>query len=215
MNKILIIGAHYDDPELAAGGSIAKWVKESKEVYKVILTDNVTNFAKRKIFVDNKSSKIESVKSCKILGCKEIEEFPLQPCTNLLFNKKQMQIIESFILDKNIDTVILHNLFDIQQDHVNAATISYVAGRYCDNILTYQSNKYVLPLDFYPRFFVDITDTIEQKKRALECYGISHNRYSNLFDITIQQNRVWGYQINMNNKETYAEAFGIIKFVQR
>ena len=79
----------------------------------------------------------------------------------------------------------------------------------------YQSNKYILPLDYYPRYFIDITDTIELKKKALNCYGYGHDRYKKLFDITIQQNRVYGYQVTMKNIETYAEAFKIIKFTQR
>jgi LmbE family N-acetylglucosaminyl deacetylase len=213
--NILVIGAHYDDAELGAGGSIAKWSKEGKKVYKLTLTDNVTNFTKKGIVVDNDSSKIESAKACEILGVKEILNIDLAPCTELLFNKKQMQQIESFIIDNNIDTIIMHYISDIQQDHVHAATISYVAGRYCDNILMYQSNKYVLPKDFYPRYFVDITDTVELKKRALSCYGEGHNRYNSLFDMTIAQNRVEGYKTNMNEKESYSESFVIMKMVER
>ena len=32
--NILVIGAHYDDAELGAGGSMAKWVKEGNKVFK-------------------------------------------------------------------------------------------------------------------------------------------------------------------------------------
>ena len=216
MQNILIIGAHYDDAELGAGGSMAKWVKNGKSVYKLTLTDNVTKFEKRNIIVDNESSKKESAKACEILGIKEIiDEVDLAPCTELIFNKKQMQQIESFIIDNNIDTIVTHFLSDIQQDHIHASTISYVAGRYCDNILMYQSNKYVLPKDFYPRYFEDITDTIELKKEALSQYGEGHNRYNSLFDMTLSQNRVDGYKVNMNEKETYAESFVILKMVGR
>ena len=40
MKRILIIGAHYDDAELGAGGTAAKLVAEGCQVYKVTLTDN-------------------------------------------------------------------------------------------------------------------------------------------------------------------------------
>lgn len=215
MQNILVIGAHYDDAELGAGGSMAKWSKEGKTVFKLTLTDNVTNFDKKGIKVENDSSVKESAEACKILGIKELTDFYLEECTNLQFNKKQMQQIESFIIDNNIDTIVMHYTSDIQQDHVHAATISYVAGRYCDNILMYQSNKYVLPEDFYPRYFIDITNTVELKKKALACYGEGHNRYNSLFDMTITQNRVEGYKINMNEKESYAESFMIMKMVGR
>ncbi len=215
MEKILVIGAHYDDAELGVGGSMAKWVFESKEVYKMTLSDNETHFNKRGISVSYEDSVIESKKACEVLGVKEITDVPLQKCTKLIFDKYQMQFIEAFIFENKIDTIVLHNIFDIQQDHVHAATISYVAGRYCDRILAYQSNKYILPMDYYPRFYIDITKTIGKKKEALNCYGSSHNRYSQLFDMTIQQNRVWGFQATMRNEEAYAEAFSIIKYVER
>ncbi len=213
--KILVIGAHYDDAELGAGGSMAKWIKEGKEVYKLTLTNNKTVFEKKGIVVDDESSKQDSAKACQVLGVTEITNFQLEECTNLYFNKTQMQQIEGFVIDNKIDTIVMHYTSDIQQDHVHASTISYVGGRYCDTILMYQSNKYLLPQDFYPRYFVDITDTIELKKRALACYGEGHNRFSSLFDITTTHNRVDGYRVNMSEKESYAEAFVVLKMVER
>lgn len=214
MEKILVIGAHYDDPELAAGGSMAKWVMEGKKVYKLILTDNETNFSQKKIFVKREKSVKESARSCEVIGCEEVlwEEVK---CGKLAYEQKYMQKIEAFIFNTKIDTILIHHLSDVNQDHAASSTLSYVAGRYCDKILTYQSNKYILPTDFYPRYFVDITSTVEKKKKALECYSGDHNRFNSLFNMTIQQNRVWGYQSSMNEKECYAEAFGVIKFVER
>ena len=91
MQNILVIGAHYDDAELGAGGSMAKWIKEGKNVYKLTLTDNVTNFEKKGIKVQAESSIKESSKACEVLGVSEVIIIDLVECTNLIFNKKQMQ----------------------------------------------------------------------------------------------------------------------------
>ena len=40
IKNILALGAHFDDIELGAGGSLAKFSKEGKKVYKLILTDD-------------------------------------------------------------------------------------------------------------------------------------------------------------------------------
>jgi len=213
MNNILVIGAHYDDAELGVGGSMSRWVMENKKVFKITLTNNTTNFVRYNIIVDYENSKKESSKACKIIGCEEIVDFPVANCTDLVYNKKQMQLLESFIIDKKIDTIVIHNLFDIQQDHVHASTISYVAGRYCNNILMYQSNRYILPYDFYPRIFIDITKTIDIKKKALKCYNSVHDRNKMLFDSTIEQNKIWGYQSFMTKDVKYCEAFNIIKLM--
>ena len=52
MENILIVGAHFDDAELGAGGTAAKLVKQGKKVYKLTLTDNVTLFKQKNINVD-------------------------------------------------------------------------------------------------------------------------------------------------------------------
>lgn len=44
MENVLIVGAHFDDAELGAGGTAAKLASEGKNVYKLTLTDNVTKF---------------------------------------------------------------------------------------------------------------------------------------------------------------------------
>ena len=63
MKNILIVGAHFDDAELGAGGTAAKLVKEGKKVYKITLTDNKTDFKQRGIVVDYDSSKKQSAEA--------------------------------------------------------------------------------------------------------------------------------------------------------
>ena len=63
MKNILIIGAHFDDAELGAGGSAAKWVSHGKKVYKYTLTDNETIFPQRNIHVKFEDSKRQSSSS--------------------------------------------------------------------------------------------------------------------------------------------------------
>jgi len=212
MKNILVIGAHFDDAELGAGGSMARWVQEGRNVYKLTLTDNVTNFEKNNIHVDYESSSKESSRVCDLLGVTEVTSISIGKCTELKYNKTQMQEVENFIYDQKIDTVIMHYTSDIQQDHIEASTISYVASRYCAKILMYQSNRYILPTAFYPRFFVDITDTIELKKEALNIYSSDHNRMSQLFELTIQNNRLQGYSAINSGENKYVESFAIIKY---
>lgn len=213
MKNILVVGAHFDDAELGAGGSMAKWSLEGKKVYKITLTDNVTDFSHSKAKIEHEKSKKESEKACQILGVEQVLSINPERCTELVYNKRQMQEMESFILDNHIDTLVTHYLHDVQQDHVHASTISYVASRYCDNILMYQSNKYILPQSYYPRIFVDITDVIELKKRALNCYSEGHDRFGNLFDMTIKSNQINGFTAIKSDKEIFAESFDLIKLV--
>lgn len=206
IKNILALGAHFDDVELGVGGSLAKFSEEGKRIYKLTITD------------DSYDNKLEntlevSKKSCKVLGIKQINRKEYDICNDLKFSNKTMQEIEKIIKDLNIDTLFAHYHSDINQDHKNASEISYVAGRYCRNVLFYQSNRYVLPSDFYPRFFINITKTLPLKKKALSLYAKQggHNRNNRLFEETINQNKVWGYQSSPSKKPEYAESFVVHK----
>lgn len=209
MENILIIGAHFDDAELGAGGTAAKLAAEGKNVYKLTLTDNVTKFEAMNINVAYESSRQQSAKACEALRIKEITDFEPIECSKLEYTQEVMQRVEKIIFDLNIDTIFMHFNADMNTDHVAASRICLTAGRHCKNIIQFQSNGYVLENVYYPTFFVDISDFVEQKKAALACYGSEHNRFDSLFEITIDRNRVWGY----SNKVKYAEGFNIIKML--
>ncbi len=211
MQRILIVGAHYDDAELGAGGTAAKLVAEGKTVYKITLTDNRTEFVQRNIFVGCESSETESARACKTLGVTELPDFKTRDCGKLVYSQEVMQEVEAIIFDKNIDTVFMHFNHDMNQDHVEASRICMTAARHCDNILAYQSNVYQLDKPFYPSFFVDISKYVDKKRAALACYGTEHNRYNKLFETNVERNHIWGY----SNEVEYAEGFHVIKFFER
>ena len=207
--NILAIGAHFDDVELGAGGSLAKFAKEGAKVYKLTLTDNVTQFDAFSINVDEHSSKKYSEESCKVLGITELDGFELQQCNHLKYSPELMQVIEKFILNNNIDTVFIHYSDDVNTDHKAASEICKTAARYCKNILMYSSNGYLPEHQFCPTFFIDITETMDLKKKALSCYKGDHNRFNKLFGIIYKKNEVYGYACQCE----YAEAFVPLKIL--
>ncbi len=207
MKKILAIGAHFDDVDLAVGGTLNKLSKYC-DVSKITLTDNITMSKNLRINVKYKSSKVSSIKSSKVLGVKEINNKMIKKCSELKYDKNLMQYIEDIIFKKNIDTVFLHFDNDLNQDHIAASEISKTAARHCKNILMYQSNFYLSSKHFQPNYFVDISKNILNKKKALSCYEKVHNRNNKLFDLTIKRNEVWGNHIGTD----YAEGFMLIKY---
>ncbi len=209
MENVLIVGAHFDDAELGAGGTAAKLASEGKNVYKLTLTDNVTKFDAMNINVAYESSRMQSAKACEVLGIKEITDFVPVECSKLEYTQEIMQRVEKYIFDLKIDTIFMHFNADMNTDHVAASRICLTAGRHCKNIIQFQSNGYVLENVYYPTFFVDISDFAEKKRAALACYGSEHNRFDSLFEVSIDRNRVWGY----SNKVKYAEGFNIIKML--
>lgn len=208
IKNILIIGAHFDDAELGAGGTAAKFADEGKNVYKVTLTDNETNFTQRNISVNKRQSALQSQNACKVLGIKEIP-FEYEECSKLCYSKEIMQKLEAIIFDYKIDTVFIHFNEDMNRDHIEANNICLTAARHCANIFEYQSNGYILDNAFYPTFFINISNYINKKQEALKQYGSEHNRMNRLFETVIERNHIWGYA----NEVEYAEGFRIVKMI--
>lgn len=206
-NNILVVGAHFDDAELGCGGTMARFAAEGKKVYKLTLTNNVTNFAQMDVHVDFESSLHDSANACAVTGAEEIRDFNFVECNHLVYCTEVMQQIESILMEKNIDTIFMHFHSDMNQDHIAASSLCLTAARHCRNLLYYQSNGYVLNTPFYPTVFVDISDTFETKRKALMAYGEEHNRFGGLFGVSLDRNSVWGYE----NGVRYAEGFMPVK----
>ena len=203
MENILVIGAHYDDAELGAGGTMAKLAAEGKNVYKLTLTDNVTKSSHLHINVEYETSVRESALACEVLGVKEITEFEPVECCHLFYDTETMQRVEDVLYKYSIDTVFMHYIDDLNQDHISASKICLTAARHCQNVFFYQSNLYILPRVFTPTVYFDISDYIDKKREALYKYTGDHNRFNSLFETNIERNHVWGY----SNKCAYAEGF--------
>lgn len=209
MDNILIIGAHYDDAELGAGGTAARLAEEGKNVYKITLTDNETKFDAFNVNVSPSESREQSAKACEKLGITEISEFEPEKCSELEYSKRVMQKVEEFIFKYEIDTVFIHYSDDCNHDHIESYLICKTAARHCRNILMYQSNIYLAQNQFTPTVFFDITDYIDLKKEALSQYGEEHNRFNQLFEAVLAKNKVYGYSL----KTEYAEGFMPIKMM--
>lgn len=206
MKNILVIGAHFDDSELGVGGTAARMVAEGKTVYKITLTDTEVFSDDMELSITHESCIRESAKACSILGVKELS-FPFSAYGDLKFTKELMQKLEKVIAEYDIDTMFMQHYNDFNSDHVFGYQLCKTAARHCPNLLTYQSNGYILDEPFEPNFFVDITDYLEQKKQALMSYQAQHNRQGRLFQMNIERNSIWGY----GNHVDYAEGFHVIK----
>lgn len=209
IQNVLVIGAHYDDSELGVGGVMARFLNEGKVVYKITLTD--TAVISEDMGLDIKSDRVKenSRQACLALGGVEEIEFSTQPYGQLNYKQEIMQDLEHIIFIKKIDTVFMHFADDYNTDHMAAHKICKTAARHVKNLLMYQSNPYITFEHFCPNFFVDISNVVDKKCAALDCYDTEHDRWGHLFDTNIQRNAIWGY----GNHTECVEGFVAIKMM--
>jgi LmbE family N-acetylglucosaminyl deacetylase len=188
---VLAVGAHADDVELAVGGTIARLRRAGTRVVMVVLS----------LPGDARVRRREAEKAAGILGCE----------LRILMEdgKRRIEDLKSYELVAMIDrevkelepaAMLTHGASEFHRDHVlvHEACVSSQRLRYFD-FLTYQPNFCrPVPVAFHPKAYVDISETIETKMRAIEahesqfkCRGLGTDMYR---DIARMNGRMVGVQ---------------------
>jgi LmbE family N-acetylglucosaminyl deacetylase len=207
IKRILVISPHTDDGEIASGGTIARFIKEEKEVYYVA-------FSSCEISVPNNFSrdilKLECKKATEILGIKpenlilldyEVRTFPLH----------RQEILDEIIRLKDKikpDLVLVPSSNDIHQDHQTIYKEALRAFKKNSSIWGYEHpwNN----LTFTTDIFVKLEERhIKKKIDALKAYKSQDFRtyFDERYIRALAYTR--GAQVNF----TYAETFELLRLL--
>jgi LmbE family N-acetylglucosaminyl deacetylase len=201
---IVAFGAHPDDLEIGMGGTIAKLSAMGYNVQPVIAT--LPNFVKSDTKEGRKS---ESLLSAKVMGCKPPIFLDLSP-EQMVFGRKLVTLIDSLITEHKPDSVFTQWHGDSHQDHQILTSSVISACRNQNNLFMYETTipGGITEKSFRPQLFVDVTETIDIKKNALECFQSQFIRCGEIWiPAVIGRCSYRGYQVDAK----YAEAFEVIK----
>lgn len=197
--RVMFIGAHPDDIELGAGGTLLKHIRKGDEVFYVVISKGERGG-------DPKEREREVLEIISYLG---IRSYRLFSFPDTLLNTKFNEIkdeLESIIKEYGPDRVYTHSLNDSHQDHRAVAEAVKIAGRGVPQILSFWAP--LLYNNFSPNYFIDISDVFEEKLKVLEKYRSQGHRDYLKREVIAGVNRYFGF---INSVE-YAEGFEIIKF---
>jgi N-acetylglucosamine malate deacetylase 1 len=201
---IIAFGAHPDDLEIGMGGTIAKLSAMGYNVQPVIAT--LPNFVKSDTKEGRKS---ESMLSANVMGCKSPIFLDLSP-EQMVFGRKLVTLIDSLITEHKPDSVFTQWYGDSHQDHQILTSSVISACRNQNNLFMYETTipGGITENSFRPQLFVDITETIDIKKNALECFQSQFIRCGEIWiPAVIGRCSYRGYQVDAK----YAEAFEVVK----
>lgn len=209
-NKILVLVAHSDDETLGIGGTIAKHISIGDEVIVVVMTDNY-----RSPHIDE-----DFKKAMAILGVNDYA----------LFNYPDMQLakytvwelssqLEKYITKNGVpDLVYTHSENDLSQDHKITHDIAMTVFRpLWDKPISIcsfdvpSSSEWSSKL-FQPNLFVDITNYIDKKIQAFDCYKTEIREFPHSRSEQALRSRAmyWGSYCGVD----YAEALRVIRMVK-
>jgi len=201
---VLALGAHPDDIEIGMGGTVAKLVGMGYNVKLVVAT--LPNFVK----TDTKEErKKESTMSAKVMGCKTPEFLDLGP-EEITFNRKFVTQINEIVRNCEPDAIFTQWIGDTHQDHQTLTKAVIAAARDSNNVFMYETTipGGISETAFRPQLYVDVTETLDSKRNALDCFDSQKIRCGHLWvDAIVGRCSYRGYQMNTK----YAEAFEVIR----
>lgn len=226
MKKILVIAAHPDDEILGVGGTVLKHSMNGDECFALILGEGMTSrYDKRELADSIKVEKLheDTYKAGKIIGYKKIhmEDLPDNRFDSIPL-LDVVKIIEKYIKDIKPDIIYTHFRGDLNIDHKITFEAVLTASRpigqeYVKEIYAFEtvsSTEWNFNgMDsFKPNYFVDITETLDMKLKAMECYKselkeFPHPRSKENLKVSALK---WGSVVS----RMYAEAFQVVRIIK-
>jgi LmbE family N-acetylglucosaminyl deacetylase len=160
--RVLVVGAHPDDLEIACGATVAKLSDAGHEVHALVLTKGAGGGEPLR-------REKEAVKGGKMLGVSQVVVLDLPDRRLAHCEREVVDAIEKVMRRFNPDIVLTHSGNDQHADHraVHVATLQ--AARSHQAVLCYESPSVTASFD--PRVFVDVEDYLDLKIAAMAAHA--------------------------------------------
>jgi LmbE family N-acetylglucosaminyl deacetylase len=215
--QVAVIGAHPDDELLGVGGTLIRHACAGDDVHAVIVADGAGSRyppALRHTLEKQaqRAAEVAGFASVRLLALPDqrLDTVPLIELT---------QRLEAILDDIGPGIVYTHFPEDVNDDHRVVARCAWVACRpYRRRLGTFavfetpSSTEWAWPLpgtSLQPNLFVDITDTIDVKIAAMECYETELRDYPHPRSARALRERAahWGSQVG----RLAAEPFRVLR----
>jgi len=222
---VLVVVAHPDDAEFGCGGSVARWVKEGKEVTYVILTNGDKGSGDRSMTSERlaKIRKKEQLDAAQALGVARVQ-FLGQPDGELEDTRDVRRAVTAEIRRWRPDLLVTQNPYRTTNLYASHPDHRVAAGVALDCVYPFARDHLSFPellaqglephkvREVYlmwwenPEVLVDISDTMDLKLKALACHA------SQMGDFPAVEARVreWAAQRGKPKGFAYAETFNRI-----
>ena len=180
--KVLAIGCHPDDLEIACGGTLRKYVKQGAKVYMCHIANGNLGHVVIEPEPLAKIRTLEAESSGKLIGAKEVFNLNVGDMCVDSHDQAVVDAVADIVRYVCPDVIITHNDEDYMQDHTETSRLA-TNGSFCSG-LSHRPRKFepfssfipvffmdTLPgVNFQPTHYVDITEEIEVKIQALKCH---------------------------------------------
>jgi LmbE family N-acetylglucosaminyl deacetylase len=219
--KILVVAAHPDDEILGCGGTLAMHVKRGDEVHVVIMAEGVTSRGRQRN-IDTRRGELDDLADVArnanaLLGAVSVVLHGL--ADNRMDAMDRLDVIK--LIEREVErvapeVVYTHHAGDLNMDHriVHEGVLTACRpqpGSSVRTVLFFEvpSSTEWMPATsapyFGPNWFVDISETLDLKLKALECYHAEMRPWPNARSIKALENlaRWRGASVGMEAAEAF------------
>lgn len=168
--KILVLGAHPDDPESGCGGLAVRCVQAGQEV----VFAYATAFRPGRQFFGRPEKQVrteEALAACGVLGVRGVVWD--YPHGGIDVNTENVARVTTCLVEERPDVVIAHWPVDTHPDHRCISTLAlsaYLSSETDFEFYYFEVMTGRQSLHFHPTNYVDISDVAEIKHQALLCH---------------------------------------------
>jgi len=196
--RVLAVGAHPDDVEIGAGGTLA-----AHHAAGDVLT--ILTLSGGAVGGDTAARRAESQAAADVVAARLVHlNFPdthLDPAAGII------TAIEQLIREIDPQVIYTHSIHDRHQDHRATHEAVQVAARPVPEVMCFQSPS--ATVEFQPHRFINIADHLETKLQMLAAFASQSHRDYMAEDVVVATARYW----SRFGTATLAEPFEVVRSV--
>ena len=208
--RILAIGAHLDDIEIACGGTLAKAIQAGHTVKAIVMSKSGYTNKEGKVQRSDDTAVREGLNALRTLGIEDIEVLDFET-KDIHFRSDVVNALDVRMAEFKPDVIFTHHPFDTHQAHEGVSKATIAAARRLNTVFFYEpitpsGRSYVA---FRPQMYVDITKTVDTKINSLKCHVSEYNKFGGEDWVEGVRCRCGfrGYEIGTK----FAEAFEVLR----
>jgi LmbE family N-acetylglucosaminyl deacetylase len=201
--KVLVAGAHPDDPESSSGGTMALYADAGHEVVSLYLTRGEAGIRGKSHEEAAQIRTAEAEAACKILNARAVFLTQIDGATEL--NADRYNEAWKVIRDERPDILITHWPIDSHRDHRIISMLMYDTWLHAKKkfeLFYFEVESGQQTQHFAPTHYVDISSTEDRKRRA--CYAHpSQDAEKGFYVLHDEMNRFRGQEAGVQHAEAF------------
>ena len=201
--KVVVAGAHPDDPESASGGLMALYADAGHDVASLYLTRGEAGVPAKSHEEAARIRTEEAEAACRILGSRPVFAGQVDASTEV--NRARYDELKRLLDDEKPDLVVTHWPIDTHRDHRAISLLVYDAWLHSGKsfeLYYFETESGQQTQHFWPTHYVDITEVEERKRQACFAHK-SQNPEKGFYTLHSEMHRFRGCEAGVRLAEAY------------